>query len=226
MRYFHKKMNMICFESEDLRSLFEASGRLRLLKEVNQSGYSIDELIESPTKREEISSKFRIIQDKEDLEIFHALYLYLDFYPKAKICFVLKDSVNPATINSLTTLKASIKESSLADFVIMTDEGTRAFQLKAYTGRVELGDFFEFIKNKLAHYGNDIGDVNLLVPLRSTGVIQDSFFQNIHERLKALGIRGTGHILISYNEEGKFSVINTVHPVLATTSLPFNRARA
>lgn len=213
---------MICFDSADLARFFEISGKRALWREIVRKGYSEAELLSDRRKMEEIVDAVKLVKDKEDVEIFSALYLFLKFYPGAKVCFLLKDSVNPTkeAIDSLEKLKSSLKENDLTDFGLMAKDGMRAFQMKRYKGKTEIGELLSFIKEKLLHYANDIGEVNLLFVLQSEGPIVGSFFHDIYEDLTKLKVKGTGHILISYNEEDKFDVINTVYPFLATTRIP------
>ncbi len=222
MRYHHKQTNTIFFDSTDLKQLFEAPSREELAQATAKSGYTGIELLQDKNKMQEIADSIKLIRDKEDVEIFTALYAFLKFYPGAKIGFLLKAGFDPTKepIDSLDKLKSSLKENDLTDFSFMRDDGVRAFQLKAYRGTTTSNGLFSFIKEKLLHYANDIGDVNLLFFLQSEGNIEGSFFQDINKNLMALKIKGGGHILIYYNEEDKFEVINTVYPTLGTTRIP------
>jgi len=86
----------------------------------------------------------------------------------------------------------------------MTKEGLIAHQLKGCYGHISLDELFDYIKNVLLKkYANDIGVTNLLFFLNGGGVVSNDLFRKLHERLKTLSIKGTGDILISYNEEGK-----------------------
>jgi hypothetical protein len=225
MKYHNKQNNMICFDSADLAKFFEIPGKSKLRNAIIANGYLPEEIITDTSKIEKIISSVKLIEDKEDIEIFAALYLFLKFYPGAKICFLLKNDVDPKkeAIDSLEKLKSSLKENDLTDFGFMTTDGIRAFQLKQYKGKTLVIDLLDFIEKKLLHYANDLGEVNLLIILQSDGPITGSFFQDIHKYLMGLKIKGTGHILISYNEANKFSVINTVYPSLGTTRIPRKR---
>lgn len=221
MRYFHKKTNMICFDSEELKQIFAFSPKQQLAKEILKSGYSREELMSDRTKMEEIVDKVKLVNNKEDKEIFLALYSFSKFYSnKCKVCFLLNEGVDPGSINSMDKLRSSLKEDDLTDFLLWHDAGTSPFQLKAYMGKIDAGEFFEYLKKKLLHYGNDLGETNLLINLQSEGDLAEGFFQDLHERLKTIALKGTGHILVSYNEEDKFDVINTVYPTLGTTRIP------
>jgi len=223
MKFHYKKKNIICFDSFDLKKLFEAPSRKKLLEEVLKSGYSPEELIGDQRKKEEVVEKVKIVTSKEEKEIFCALYMFPRFYPgESKICFVLKDGIDPQkeSIDTLEKLKKSLKEEDLTDFLFLHNDGFRAYQLKAYLGKTEVNEFFEFLKKKLLHYSNDLGEINLLVIMQSQGAFTGNFFQEIHKRLETIGLKGTGHVLVSYNEENKFNVMNTVYPILGTTRIP------
>lgn len=222
MKYHHKKTNMICFDNLELKHIFESPMRKWLQEEIAKKGYSTDDLLrDNKAKMHEIVASPETLKDKEDKEIFSALYIFPGFYPKeSKICFLLNDGVDPKSIGSLDSLKISLKEKDITDFLLWHDDGFRAYQLKAYTGKTEMNEFFEFLKKKLLHYGNDLGETNLLINMQSQGDFTEDFFHDIHEKIKTLGLKGTGHVLISYNEENKFDILNTVYPHLETTRIP------
>ncbi len=214
---------MICYEGLELRSLFEEPKRKWVAEEIIRRGYTPDALRKDLSKMMEIVNASSLVDDKEEVEIFSALYLFPQFYPTgSKICFLLENGFDPmkTPINSLTKLKESIKEKDLTDFCFLGDDGLRAFQLKAYTGETTHEGLFGFLKKKLLHYSNNIGNVNLLIVLQSKGDIGENFFEFVHENLKTLNIKGGGHILISYNEDNKFDLIVTVYPMLGTTKIP------
>jgi hypothetical protein len=222
MQYHHKKTSTLCFDENDLKQLFELPTRARLAKEVINSGISPEALLTDIDKMRAIVDNVKVINTKEDIEIFSALYIYLRFYNTgSKVCFKLLDSADPAKdpVRSLEKLKSVIKENDLTDFLIKSDDGYRAFQLKTFTGDTDLQSLYSLIENKLKHYGYALGDVNLLITMQSKGDISENFFQELHERLKDLPIRGSGHVLVSYNENNTFYVINTVYPKLGTTRI-------
>lgn len=219
MPYEHRKTNTILFSEQELKRLFELPTRLQILREMFRSLHPTEVFRQNRALREELISKVNMIQDKEDVEIFATLYFLLEFYPSSKIGFKLRDGIDPRTINSIAKLKSSIKENDLTDFGLMTDGNYREFQLKSFRGNVEIEEFFGFLKNKLSHYGNDIGNVNLMINLQGTGDIPENFFESIHEKLKSLRLKGGGHILISYNEENRVHVMNTVYPMLGSTRI-------
>lgn len=220
MQYHHKKTNTLCFDEEDLKYLFEAPSRAELEEKVLEIGLSGEELMASPYLMKSIVDSIKVVSSKEDIEIFSALYVYLHFYQaNSKICFKLKDSYNPEKdyVDDVDKLKLATKENDLTDFLIMSDDGCRAFQLKAFTGETNLDNLFALIDKKLKHYGYDIGDVNLLITMQSKGDIPENFFEDLHARLRDLPIKGEGCVLVSYNENNVYDVMNTVYPILGTT---------
>ncbi|MEY2665728.1 MAG: hypothetical protein RLZZ480_833 [Candidatus Parcubacteria bacterium] len=229
MQHIHKKTNTLCFDEGDLKHLFESPLRARLAEEVFKRGLSPEELGANPDLMQSIVDSIEVFSSKEDIEIFSAVYMYLNFYQKnSKVCFKLKDSFNPEKqyVDTLEKLKLAIKENDLTDFLIMSDDGCRAFQLKTFTGETDLDNLFDLINKKLKHYAYDLGDVNLLITMQSKGDIPDNFFEGLHSRLHDLPIKGEGCILVSYNENNTFDVMNTVYPRLTTTRLEhsqFNR---
>lgn len=222
MQYHHKKTNTLCFDEDDLKQLFGAPIRAKLAEEVINSGMAPEALLADKDKMQAIVDSVQAVNTKEDIEIFSALYMYLRFYDEgSKVCFKLSDSVDPAKdpIDSLKKLKGVIKENDLTDFLIMSDDGCRAFQLKAFMGETNLDNLYSLIENKLKHYGYTLDDVNLLITMQSKGDIPEDFFQDLHARLKELPIKGEGHVLVSYNENNTHDVINTVYPKLGTTRI-------
>lgn len=226
MAGYSRKLNMICFEKEELERLIELPSKLQILKEIAKRGYSLDEILKDfngdQIKMHEIVESSDLINDKEDVEIFTATYALQDFYPKSKVCFYLKDGLTNPSINSLADLKSAIKENDITDLGILIGKDLINFQLKSYRREARVDTMLSFIKENLLHYANNIGTTNLLITMQLGGIIEGNFFQNIHSELKKLNLKGTGHILILYNEGNKTSVINTVYPILGTTRIPIN----
>lgn len=221
--YYNKKSHSVCFAEDSLKKLFEEIPRKTFFEKILSSKYSPSELLADKNKLCEITDSFKMLNDKEDVEIFMSLYVLLNFYPKSKICFKLKPNIDihKIQINSLEILKKSLNENDITDFGLWDGSGYRAFQMKTYKEKTNSDELFNFLKIKLLHYGNDLGDTNLLVILQGVGNIEGPFFQDVHKKLKELGLKGGGHILIYYNEENKFRVINTLYPDLGTTRLPY-----
>lgn len=220
MIYYEKKKNMLCYDKGDIRSLFESPSRESLYEEVLRTGLSSEEIKNDSDKMNQIVGCVKIINDKEDIEIFSTLYVFLNFYPEGtRVCYLLKDSINPnkEKIDSLQNFKRSLKENDMTDFILMGEDGCRAFQLKGYSGKGIFTDLLAFIKEKLKKYGNDLTGVNLLISLRGGGELEASIFEKIHKELKKMNLRGDGHVLVYYNDAAKFDVIKTVFPILGTT---------
>lgn len=223
---FHKKLHMVCFSLEDMEQLIRSPHEKQIIEEIYKRGFSFKELEDdikgSRVKTEEIINSFKIINDKEDLEIFLATFEFQGFCPESKICYYLKENSKPEGIQSLELLKQAIKENNIDDFSLLSKEGDlRNFQLKTYNEPTEPKKLLSFIKKKLLHYGNNLGDTNLLVVLRGGGIISEKiFFSEIHNGLLELGLKGDGHVLISYNQENKFSIIITAYPTLGRTQKP------
>ncbi|MDO8490250.1 MAG: hypothetical protein Q7S47_02425 [bacterium] len=217
---------MICYEGAELQRLFEAPKRRWIVEEISRRGYSPDALRNDKNKMLEIVSASKLLEDKEEVEIFSALYLFPQFYPDgSKVCFLLKDGLDPVKnpVDSLEKLKKSLKEKDLSDFGLLGSDGLRMFQLKAYRGANTTKDLLAFLGEKLLHYANNMGDVNFLIILQTAGDIGEIDFKDLHKQLKTIGLKGGGHILISYNEENKFDVMNTIFPDFGTTRIPFKK---
>lgn len=213
---------MICLSKGELEELYKQAKRKELLETIVSKGYSLDDLQGDKVKMEHVVDvvKANHTNDKEEIEISLTLFKYLRMYPEgSEVCFVLKDNVDPRKnpISSFIELKAALKEGTLTDFGIMSEDGLRQFQLKQYRSELNTENLFQFIKKKLAHYGNDLGYVNLFVQLQSSGGVIDNIdFKELKDRIGTLGIKTDIEVLVAYNEADQFDVINCVYPTLAT----------
>jgi hypothetical protein len=211
--------NIICVSKNELKDLFEVAGKKFLLEQISKQGYALDDFRDNKAKMLEFVKNIELVRNKEDHEIFSVLYVFSDFYEKdCEICFELRRGVSlDLSINNLSGLKRACEESTLNDFIIITSDGARLFQLKRYRGILQTDDLFKFLKEELSHYGNNLGKTNLLVMLESkNGDLSGVDFHKINKKLLELDLRNTdSEILISYNEENKFYVINRVFPTLA-----------
>ncbi len=221
MRYFDKKLNMLCFDGPDLEKLIKEPQVSQIFEELEKRGYSWDNLPTDKDEMRKIAYSMEMIKDKEDLEIFLALYSFLKFYPKdTKICFLLHHNADPNSIHSLEELKQSLKEDDITDFVFLTEQGLIAHQLKAYYGEISVDALFNHIKDVLLRkYGNDIGATNLLFFFKNSSELDNSLFIELNKKLNTLDIKGIGNILITYNEGGATDVMNTVYPKLSTSRI-------
>jgi len=230
MTYYLKFKHMICLDKNELARFYKDSKDAEYINEISKKGYTIKELKGNNQKIHEIVDTVvdRGLKDKDEVEIFAALFCYSEFYPKgSKICFVLKDGFNLSkdVINSLQDLKSAIKENELTDFGIFSNNELRQFQLKRYRGKLTAQESFDFIKNKIEHYAKDLGDINLLIVLQSSNpAIPNNFFHEVHEKLKEIKLVSDGQVLISYNENMQFLVMNQVYPLLKTTRIPLRFA--
>lgn len=226
MIYFHKRTHSLCFDLDTFRHFFEKPGRDKLQERLLALENPF-EVFGNQEKLKEIADEFSLVNDKEDLEFFTAAYLLISIYPDTeKVCLKMKAEFNPDkdSISDLEGLKKFIKEYEIVDFMILNsaNEG-REFQLKGYKEACTTDALFSFLEKKLKHYSYNLGTTNLLLLLQSGGDLEPDIFHDIHEKLKALKIKGTGHILISYNENGEFDVMNTVYPILGTTRIPYRK---
>lgn len=218
MNYLKRK-HMVCLEKIELENLFRAG----LDERLSRKGYTFDNSENNIQKMHKIAKAAKI-KDKNEIEMFIALFGLLKFYPKeSQICFVLKDNINPQKdIKSLVDLKKAIKESDLTDFGILFNKQLSEFQLKRYVEKeLNIDTFSEFIKKKISHYGNNLGSTNLLILLSGGGYIDNDMFRKLNEKLKSYNFKFRAEILIYYNEENKSEVIYQVFPDLKFASVPF-----
>ena len=161
-------------------------------------------------------------QNKEDVEFFIAIDACLTWYNDVdkKVCFDLKRNIqaNTLEIADLNDLKKVVEENTLTDFAIWS-HGLRKFQLKQYKDELKTEPFFNKIRETLKKYGNDLGQTNLFFILQSDDAVpkMDIDFRGLNQKLKELDIKNIGHIIVQYNQEGKFIVINQVYPEIKST---------
>ncbi len=219
MEYF-KKLNLLCFQSEELSNLFKQHKKRDILNEINKNPH----LLLNPLKLVD-GLVGQMHRNKEEVEMFVALGVCASFYGEGgKICFQIK-GVSPADswkeVKTLQDLKNILKEYELTDFTLIDSQNNRIdFQLKIYHGKLETKDLFNFVKDKIEHYANNLGDVNLLIQLRGNGTPYqncDIDFHNLHAELSKLNFQFKGQVLLSFNDNNKFKVINQVYPELTTS---------
>lgn len=217
-----KKVHMLCISRKELEEMYKQARRRDLFAAIVAKGYSIDELKSDKSKMQEVVDYInaKLIKETKEVETFVALFEHLGMYPEgSEVCFVLKDTVDPRKkpVKTLEELKLSIKEGTITDFGIMSEDGLRQFQLKQYQGALNTGDLFSFINESINHYGKDLGHTNLLVILQSKDSnIDDVDFEDLNKRILGIGIKSDIEVLVSYNEDNKFDVINVVYPILGT----------
>lgn len=216
---------MICFSTVEITTLLKRSMMVYLRQALDELNYSLNDLRIDYKKMGIVMDRAmnKNMRNKENIEIFVALDSCLSFHKTgSKICFVLKDSLDPnkITINTLDDFKSFTKENDITDFAIMSNDGLRLFQIKQYQEALTTECLFRYIKTKLQDYGNVLGSVNLLIILQGnktdTSVIKqmDVNFQALHKKVQDLNLSFTGQILIEYNEKNEYSVINQVYPDL------------
>ncbi|MBU1706142.1 hypothetical protein KKG19_05475 [Patescibacteria group bacterium] len=224
---WHKKENIVCFTKEEINSLIKEAKQKEIFIEMAKRGTSFDDLANNMALRDEISNAIvsKLSKDKDEVEIFIVATMLPDFYDNdCEICFSLKDTFNPekTPIKDLATLKAAIKENSPIDFWILTKAGFSAFQLKRYRDNPTNEELLTFIENKLKHYGNNMGDINLLILLQPQNRSLTVDFEGLSEKIAKKGLGFKGSILIWFNEGNKFDVIVELYPTFRARKLPIN----
>ena len=218
---------MIGFDINELKHLIEEKFLYDLSSELYQKGINITDLQINSACTKEIVDKlvYNNTKKKEYIEIFTAWILSMEFYGgDSKIFFILKPGIQPekANIKTIDDLKKATQEDDLTDFTILNIDGARQFQLKQYPFELETEKLSDFINKKMEKYGNNIGEVNLLILLQ--GKENKSFIQNInidfetlYKNLSQKKFNFTGQILIYYNELNNKLVVNQVYPNLTTS---------
>lgn len=213
---------MICFDLLELKALYKADKLIKIIMEANKTGCNIADLSSEQSKKIVDSVVRGDLKQKEEIEVFSALSLCALFFENDSfVGFVLKDGYDVAKnpIKTLEGLKKAAKEYTLTDFAIITKNGMREFQLKQfYRQKLETEDLFNFIKEKIEHYGGDFGTNALLFSVRGDGVgpcLCSIDFKAIHGRLCKLNLDRNRLILVWYNDGNKRQVVIEVYPSLS-----------
>ena len=122
-----KGHHLICFEKNELDYFFRLEMLETLDAELQRRGISMSILRENKNLMDEITTVFssKLNRDKDRIEIFAALYTFLDFYNEgSRVCFVPTQGFNTSkdVINTLAELKDAINEKTLTDFAIFSKD--------------------------------------------------------------------------------------------------------
>lgn len=218
---------MIGFDKKDLLDLFYSKVTSSTFEELSAREVVLSDLQDDKVLMKEVADKVvaKGIKHKEDIEIFVALDFALTFCPdNAQIYFVIKSGVQSKSIiiNSIDDFKSVVEEKTIIDFGIYFNGEFRQFQLKQYRGELTTENILESIVKNIKSYGDNIGEVNLLVSLQGDAQsksfqVSDINFGQINKGLLANGYTFTGQVLIAYNEQNKKHIINQVYPKLTTS---------
>lgn len=227
MKWYSKNgKKILCFSRDELLSLYRNTKHQEITDELKKRNISVNDLRNDRAKMEEISEDIggKGAHHRDEHEVFASLFVFSDFYgPKTDICFEMLDSFDPNkdTISSLGDLNRLRKVDSDSDFLLLSKDGFRSFQLKRYRGLLETQPLFEAIVKIVRHYANNLGDTNLLIQLQGpAGVDATVDFQELHNLIKSQNYKFGSSILISYNDSDQRILIITVYPGLGKTEIP------
>lgn len=220
MKYY-KRLNMIFFAQNELHRVYSQTKMKHISEIIKKTGLDIPQIAKIPGKLEEIVDKAIEVglKDKEEVEVFATLLYAPHFYGKeSQIGFVLKDSVNPKNkVQSIEDLAKIVKENDLTDFGILTNEGIRLFQLKVIKFPPSAESIYGFLEEAITHYSKNLGGVNLLLSLQGVGELDTQMFVDLNEKLLKFQFVSQAEILIGYNEENKYFVMNQIYPKVTTS---------
>ena len=223
-----KKQNMLCFEKVELAGLYKASKHKEFRGEIKKRKFSTEDLVSDKAKVHEIVDAVlaKHSNDKEEIEIYLSLFSgLLNYYSEnSMICFILKNNIDPnnLSMDTLKGLKDNLKENEITDYGIMSSDGLRQFQLKQYKEELSTNALINFLLLKILHYGNNLGDTNLMVVLQGNGKsnVVNIDFEEVHQKLKQANIKSDSEILVAYNEFDENNVVVRVFPELALSRTP------
>lgn len=222
---FSKKENIICFSKEELMDMFKVFKLKELSKEMDVRGISSEDLKNSPVQMEEITDIIgkRGAENRDEHEIFAGLFVFLKFFDSdSDICFEVcgfnPDKNKSLTFEDLLKLRERVETS---DFLIRSHDGVRKFELKRYREALNTGALFAFISKKIMHYGNNLGDTNLLGILQAKDYsISEIDFDELYQKIASLHFKFKGQILISFNNINMDQVMICVHPKFESMKIP------
>lgn len=226
MRYSARD-RILCFSKEELLRIFKASKNEELIREMTERGVSFNDLRDNPELMREIADAVgeRGAADRDEHEVFAALFAFPRFFESdCEICFEVNGDFDPTTssVTSLAELNRYRQGVNTSDFMIKSGDGFRRFELKRYRGVMDAQSIFEFIREKIRHYSNDLGDTNLLLQLQPIPYSASRIeFHEIHESIKALGLTFQGQVLISFNQNNENHVLVQVYPEILKNEIPF-----
>ncbi len=227
MNYLNLRNKIIvCFSKDELEHLFKNSKVSEMLEDIERRGLSLGQLRGDTQTMLEVVTKSTqdTMARKELIEIFVALFGMLEFYEEgSEVCFDLKNSFNPhkETIQTIDALIHAVEEKSLVDFAIKSTDGLRFFQLKQFRNELTTESLLQFIRKVLYGYGNVLGDVNLLIILQpNEGRIELIDWNELKIKIANLKLKGQGQILISYNENNRFTIVVQVYPDITISKMP------
>jgi len=227
MPSYSKKHNFICYTKNELFNLIKIQKGYEMISAMLKNNFTFNEVKNDPNKMEQIVGPVsnKLANDRDEHEIIFPLFSMLDFYKDSEgVCFSMRKGFDPNK-NQFNTLQGLINARSVDadnDFIIQTKKGFIFFQLKRYRGELNNSDFFNFIKEKMQHYGNNLGFTNLLIIPQAKPYSKFKIdFYKLHADIKSLDLKSESEILLTYNEMNKNNVIIRLYPKLSKMSLPF-----
>ncbi len=160
---------------------------------------------------------------RDEHEIFVALYGLVSFMgDDIEIGFVLSPQFIPGRdrINSIEDLFRFRQTHSDIDFIVKRSDGEGEFQLKRFKRVLNTENLIAELERVIRHYGNKLGDVNLLFIMQQSKTEGAIDFQKISERLAAiLPTDDPAQILLRFRDD-ESDIIVSLHPKLGKSIVP------
>ena len=79
--YKLKNKNIVCFQKEELKNIFEVAQKTEFLNEIKKQGISLEDLKNDQNKMENLASivSDRTSNSRDDHEIFASIFVVVDF---------------------------------------------------------------------------------------------------------------------------------------------------
>lgn len=228
MTYYNKKENIICYEKKELEKLFKASMSHKIERKLANLGIPMGALINNFQKIEQLIDGIikRTAQDRDEHEIFFAIYVMSNFYDEeVNIGFKMKSGYNPErdNIHSMDDLISFRQIDTDYDFIIQTRDGFRMMQLKRYRGELSTESIFAFLKGKIKGYGNNLGDTNLLILIQPNKDFDVATLdlEQLNVNIQTLNLSFRGQIILAWNERNVNNLLVQIYPELRKKTIPF-----
>ncbi len=223
---YRKEKSIIYLSKKELFALFDSAKQEELLHKIRTKDLSLG----VPGDHEKIKN---VVEDmasttsnhRDEHEIVVAAFCVVDFYSEdSQIAFEINTRFNSKK-DRIDTLKDlnEWREGSDSDFIIVSKSEHRFFQLKRYKGELVVKNLVDNILQILhKYYRDNLQSRNLLILLQpATNILPDDFFKNVHDGLTQRGLDFNGSVELLFNDNCKFSVIQTVFPILGTSKVPW-----
>lgn len=160
--------------------------------------------------------------DRDEHELFVALYGLVAFMgDEIEIGFELKSSFipNKNTINTVEELNNFRRTDTDIDFLIRRTDGVREFQLKRFKKSLTTSNLLVELEKIIKHYGNKLGDVNLLVIMQSSKT-EEIDWQLVSTQIQSILPKDDSAEVLLRFRDNESDIMVRLHPKLDKRAVP------